>query len=253
MTELNNNPFSLSGKTVLVTGASSGIGKATAIECSKMGAVLVITGRNEARLKETFDLLCGEGHRMIVGDLTVKEDLEKLVKGTMALDGMVHCAGISGHKLFTYLKQEEIDNMFSINYLSPLKISQSLLKAKKVKKGGSIVFMASTSGILSSYIGGSLYSSTKGAVGGLVKGMALELASKKIRVNSVMPSMIETPIMNGGDVTDEQFEADKQLYPLKRYGKPEEVAYAVIYLLSDATTWITGTNLLMDGGRSISY
>lgn len=253
MTELNNNPFSLSGKTVLVTGASSGIGKATAIECSKMGAALVITGRNEARLKETFELLCGEGHSMIVGDLTVKEDLDRLVKGTMALDGMVHCAGISGHKLFTYLKQEEIDNMFSINYLSPLKISQSLLKAKKVKKGGSIVFMASTSGILSSYIGGSLYSSTKGAVGGLVKGMALELASKKIRVNSVMPSMIETPIMNGGDVTDEQFEADKQLYPLKRYGKPEEVAYAVIYLLSDATTWITGTNLLMDGGRSISY
>ena len=151
------------------------------------------------------------------------------------------------------LKQEEIDDMFSINYLSPLKISQFLLKAKKVKKGGSIIFMTSTSGILSSYIGGSLYSSTKGAINGLVKGMALELAPKKIRVNSVMPSMIETPIMNGGDVTDEQFEADKQLYPLKRYGKPEEVAYAVIYLLSDASSWITGTNLLMDGGRSISY
>ena len=238
---------------MLVTGASSGIGKATAIECSKMGAILVLNGRNEARLEETFEHLSGDGHRMIVGDLTVEEDLNKLVAEVKSLDGIVHCAGISGHKLFSYLKQEEIDDMFSINYLSPLKISQFLLKAKKVKKGGSIIFMTSTSGILSSYIGGSLYSSTKGAINGLVKGMALELAPKKIRVNSVMPSMIETPIMNGGDVTDEQFEADKQLYPLKRYGKPEEVAYAVIYLLSDASSWITGTNLLMDGGRSISY
>lgn len=253
MIELYNNPFSLFGKTVLVTGASSGIGRATAIECSKMGAILVINGRNEARLKDTFEYLSGDSHRMIVGDLTVEEDLNKLVAEVGLLDGIVHCAGISGHKLFSYLKQEEIDKMFSVNYLSPLKISQFLLKAKKVKKGGSVIFMTSTSGILSSYIGGSLYSSTKGAVNGLVKGMALELASKKIRVNSVMPSMIETPIMNGGDVTDEQFEADKQLYPLKRYGKPEEVAYAVIYLLSDASSWITGTNLLMDGGRSISY
>nr|WP_303925607.1 SDR family oxidoreductase [Bacteroides intestinalis] len=253
MTELYNTPFSLFGKIVLVTGASSGIGKATAIECSKMGAILVLNGRNEARLEETFEHLSGDGHRMIVGDLTVEEDLNKLVAEVKSLDGIVHCAGISGHKLFSYLKQEEIDDMFSINYLSPLKISQFLLKAKKVKKGGSIIFMTSTSGILSSYIGGSLYSSTKGAINGLVKGMALELAPKKIRVNSVMPSMIETPIMNGGDVTDEQFEADKQLYPLKRYGKPEEVAYAVIYLLSDASSWITGTNLLMDGGRSISY
>ena len=253
MTELYNTPFSLFGKIVLVTGASSGIGKATAIECSKMGAILVLNGRNEARLEETFEHLSGDGHRMIVGDLTVEEDLNKLVAEVKSLDGIVHCAGISGHKLFSYLKQEEIDDMFSINYLSPLKISQFLLKAKKVKKGGSIIFMTSTSGILSSYIGGSLYSSTKGAINGLVKGMALELAPKKIRVNSVMPSMIETPIMNGGDVTDEQFEADKQLYPLKRYGKPEEVAYAVIYLLSDASSSITGTNLLMDGGRSISY
>ena len=218
-----------------------------------MGAILVLNGRNEARLEETFEHLSGDGHRMIVGDLTVEEDLNKLVAEVKSLDGIVHCAGISGHKLFSYLKQEEIDDMFSINYLSPLKISQFLLKAKKVKKGGSIIFMTYTSGILSSYIGGSLYSSTKGAINGLVKGMALELAPKKIRVNSVMPSMIETPIMNGGDVTDEQFEADKQLYPLKRYGKPEEVAYAVIYLLSDASSWITGTNLLMDGGRSISY
>lgn len=247
------NPFTLYGKTVLVTGASSGIGKATAIECSKMGAAVVINGRNECRLKETFHLLSGDGHQMIVGDLTDENDLHKLQDEITAVDGIVHCAGISGHKLFAYLKADEIERMFSINFYSPLKISQMLLKAKKIRKGGSMVFITSTSGILSSYMGGSLYSSTKGALNGLLKGMALELAPKHIRVNSVMPSMIETPIMNGGDITDERFEADKNLYPLKRYGKPEEVAYAVVYLLSDAAAWITGTNLLMDGGRSISY
>ena len=222
------NPFSMEGKTVLVTGASSGIGRATAIECSRMGAIVIINGRSESRLQETYDSLSGDGHQM-------------------------HCAGISGHRLFTYLKEGEIEQMFSINFYAPLKLSQLLLKAKKVNKGGSIVFITSTSGILSSYIGGSLYSSTKGALNGLLKGMALELAAKHIRVNGVMPSMIETSIMDGGDITQEQFEADKDLYPLKRYGRPEEVAYAVVYLLSDAAAWITGTNLLMDGGRSISY
>lgn len=253
MKEQNYNPFSLQGKRILVTGASSGIGKATAIECSKMGAMVIINGRNEERLNETYHQMFGEGHLIIAGDLTNEVDLEKLVVGVDFLDGIVHCAGISGHKLFAYLKKDDIDGMFAINYLSPLKISQRLLKTKKVRRGGSIVFITSTSGILSSYIGGSLYSSTKGALNGLVKGMALELAAKYIRVNSVMPSMVETPIMNGGDVTNEQFEADKNLYPLKRYGRPKEIAYAVIYLLSDASAWITGTNLLMDGGRSISY
>lgn len=256
MTNLNNNyynPFSLEGKRILVTGASSGIGKATAIECSRMGASVIINGRNEERLKETLGLLFGEEHQAIKGDLTVNEELESLVSQIESLDGVVHCAGISGHTLFSFLKEEEMKRMFSINFYSPFRISQLLVKKKKLCKGSSIVFITSTSGIISSYIGGSLYSSTKGALNGLIKGMALELASKNIRVNSIMPSMVETPIMNGGDVTDEQFELDKGRYPLKRYGKPEEVAYAAVYLLSDTTTWITGTNLLIDGGRSVSY
>ena len=257
MTDIENssnyNPFSLAGKSILVTGASSGIGKATAIECSKMGATVIINGRNESRLQETYGLLSGEGHRMLVGNLIDGEVLKRLQIEIPLVDGIVHCAGISSHKLFSYLKDEDIEQMFSINFYVPLKISQMLLKAKKVSRGGSIVFITSTSGILSSYIGGSLYSSTKGALNGLLKGMALELAPKHIRVNGVMPSMVDTPIMNGGDITQEQFETDKSLYPLKRYGKPEEVAYAAVYLLSDAAAWITGTNLLMDGGRSISY
>jgi len=247
------NPFSLEGKTILVTGASSGIGKAVAIECSKMGANMIITGRNPNRLQTTYDLLTRNNHQMLIADLTNVKDRETLIQKLPILDGIVHCAGISGHSIFSFIKQEEIDAMFSINFLTPFLLSQQIVKQKKVIKGASLIFITSTSGIISSYIGGSLYSSTKGALNGLIKGMALELASKQIRVNSVMPSMIETPIMEGSDVTSEQFENDKNLYPLKRYGKPEEVAYAVIYLLSDASAWVTGSNLLIDGGRSIVY
>lgn len=247
------NPFSLEGKTILVTGASSGIGRATAIVCSKMGARMLITGRNENRLTDTFQNLEGVGHESIIADLSTAEGRSKLLESIEKIDGVVHCAGISGHKVFQFLKEDEISDMFEINFNTPLLLSRDLIKKKKVNKGGSIVFITSTSGIISSYMGGTLYSSTKGALNGLIKGMALELATKNIRVNSVMPSMVSTPIMNGGQLTDEQFEEDKKRYPLKRYGHPEEVAYAVVYLLSDASAWTTGTNLLMDGGRSISY
>lgn len=251
------NPFSLKDKTILVTGASSGIGKATAIVCTKMGAKVIATGRNEERLLETVSQFEGEGHFSFIADLQKEQDRNSLIcflkENQLILDGMVHCAGISGHKIFQYLKEVEIDGMFEINYKSPLLITRDCLKKKLINKNASIVFMTSTSGIISSYIGGALYSSTKGALNGLIKGLAIELAPKNIRVNSVMPSMISTPIMNGGQLTSEQFEEDAKKYPLKRYGKPEEVAYAIVYLLSDASTWITGTNLLMDGGRSAQY
>ncbi len=247
------NPFSLHGKTILVTGASSGIGRATAIACSKIGARMIITGRNEARLNDTYQLLDGTDNKSIIADLSTPEGRTILLEATDKIDGIVHCAGISGHKVFQFLKESEISEMFEINFNTPMLLSRDFVKKKKINKGGSIVFITSTSGIISSYMGGCLYSSTKGALNGLIKGMALELAAKNIRVNSVMPSMVSTPIMNGGQLTDEQFEEDKKRYPLKRYGYPEEVAYAVIYLLSDASTWTTGTNLLMDGGRSIAY
>ncbi|MDE6288658.1 MAG: SDR family oxidoreductase [Muribaculaceae bacterium] len=247
------NPFSLAGKIILVTGASSGIGRATAIVCSKMGASLVVTGRNECRLNETVSQLEGSNHLSIIADLANQEGRDKLFNAIDRIDGVVHCAGISGHKVFQFLKEDEIQRMFDINFNTPLLLSRDFIKKKKITKGGSIIFITSTSGIISSYIGGSLYSSTKGALNGLIKGMALELAAKNIRVNSVMPSMVSTPIMNGGQLTNEQFEDDKKRYPLKRYGYPEEVAYAVVYLLSEASAWTTGTNLLLDGGLSIAY
>ncbi|HEY6142809.1 MAG TPA: SDR family oxidoreductase [Flavobacterium sp.] len=248
-----NNPFSLENKTILITGASSGIGKATAIESSKMGAKIIITGRNLKRLQETYDELEGDGHLIFQADLMVKDEFDALLSSVSTLDGLVHSAGIARHMLFDFLKENQLNEMMEINFKIPTLLTQVLLKQKKINSGGSIVFINSISGIMSSYIGGSIYSASKGALNGLLKGLALEYAPKKIRVNGVMPAMIETPLINESDVTEEQLKLDKLKYPLKRYGTSEEVAYAVIYLLSGASSWTTGTNILLDGGRTISF
>lgn len=247
------NPFSLREKVILVTGASSGIGKSVAIECSKMGAKVIITGRNEQRLGETFNELAGDYHVQIVADLSSEEGCAKLVDGlSVNVDGVVHCAGITHHKPFQFIDKESLDEIFAINFTAPTLMTNLLIRKKKLNKASSIVFIASTAGVVSAYVSGSLYGATKGAISGLVKGMALDLAPRKIRVNSVCPAMINTNILTDNQVTEEQLIEDAKKYPLKRYGNPEEVAYAVIYLLSDASQWITGTNLIIDGGLSVS-
>ncbi|EPE01266.1 SDR family NAD(P)-dependent oxidoreductase [Capnocytophaga sp. oral taxon 336] len=245
------NPFSLENKTILVTGASSGIGKAIAIECSKMGAKVVITGRNEQRLQETYGQLESAQRAYIVADLTKKEDIETLVNQIDSLNGLVNCAGLTIPKPFKFLQEEDIQEVMTVNFNAPLLLTQLLVKKKKLQKASSIVFISSISGTKVSYIAGSIYSASKGAINGICKGLALELAPQQIRVNTVVPGMVETNIVSGGEVTQEQLEADKQKYPLKRYGKPEEVACAVIYLLSDASSWVTGSNLLIDGGYTL--
>lgn len=245
------NPFSLENKKILVTGASSGIGKAIAIECSKMGARVIITGRNEERLAETYKELVGEHPAYIVADLTKEEDIEHLVALTDSLNGLVNCAGLTIPKPFKFLQEGDIETVMTVNFNAPLLLTQRLVKKKKLEKGGSVVFISSISGTKVSYIAGSIYSASKGAINGLCKGLALELASQQIRVNTVVPGMVETNIVSGGEIAEEQLEIDRQKYPLKRYGKPEEVAYAVVYLLSGASGWVTGSNLLIDGGYTL--
>ncbi len=245
------NPFSLQGKNILVTGASSGIGRSTAIECSKMGATVIISGRNKERLTETFNQLEGKDHQFVLADLNKESDLSYLVEQCVSLDGIVHCAGLAIPKPFQFLSKEDVEYIMSVNFEAPVYLTQLLLKKKKINKSSSIVFISSISGIFVSYVGGSLYSASKGAINGVVKGLAIELAPKNIRVNCVNPGMIFTDILKDGIVTQEQLEEDAKKYPLKRYGKPEEVAYAVIYLLSDASSWVTGTNLLIDGGYTL--
>jgi len=245
------NPFSLKGKTILVTGASSGIGKATAIECFKIGATVVITGRDEQRLNLTYSQLEGSGHLKLVADFKIEDELVALVNNIPEIDGLVNVAGIVKTLPFQFVNRVELMNIFDVNFFSPVLLSQKIVKARKLKKGSSIVFISSIEGTVTTHIGNSMYAASKGAVSAISKNMALELAAKKIRVNCILPGMVETPLINLGEITEEQLEADKRLYPLKRFGKPEEVAYAIIYLLSDASSWVTGSNLLIDGGFTL--
>jgi NAD(P)-dependent dehydrogenase (short-subunit alcohol dehydrogenase family) len=247
------NPFTLKDKRILITGASSGIGRAIAVECSRMGATVILTARNEERLNETLSLMDNpEWHQVIKTDLAQKEDLTNLVEQIEdKLDGLVHCAGFTIPKPFQFIAADDIDAIMEVNYKAPAIISQLLVKKRKLRKGASIVFISSISGVWISAVASSLYSSSKGAINGLAKAMAIELASKSIRVNCVNPGMIDTNIYGGGEISPEQLREDAKRYPLGRYGKPEEVALAVVYLLSDASSWVTGTNLKIDGGYTL--
>lgn len=245
------NPFSLKGKTILVTGASSGIGKATAISCSKMGAKVVVTARNEERLQQTLNELEGDGHKMIIADLTDTIQLELLVENIDKIDGLVNNAGFTIPVMTKFISEDKLKSILDVNTVAPILLTQKLLKKKKLGKGSSVVVTASVSGICCFSLGNVLYSTSKAAIGGFVKNAALDLANKKIRVNAVCPGMIETAILNDGTISREQLELDKQNYPLGRYGKPEEVAYAIIYLLSDAASFVTGANLIIDGGFTL--
>lgn len=245
------NPFSLEGKHILVTGASSGIGKSTAIECSRLGARLFITGRNEERLLETYSLLEGGGHVWICADLTDELQLDELVSKVERLDGLVNNAGMTKIVPTQFINKKDIGDVLGLNTVSPILLTQKLLKKKKLSQGSSVVFTCSISGVVCAAFGNVLYSVSKAAIHGFVKNAALDLASKKIRVNAVCPGMIDTDILSAGIISKEQLEVEKSKYPMKRFGSPEEVAYSIIFLLSDASSFTTGTALVIDGGFTL--
>jgi len=245
------NPYSLVGKTILITGASSGIGKATAIECSKMGAKVVVTGRNEERLNQTLSQLEGLGHLAIIADLASEEGVTTLVDQCPQLDGLVNNAGSTIMVPTQFITRDKLLQVLEVNTISPILLTQRLLKNKKLGKGASVVFTDSISGVNIASPGNVLYSTSKAAISGFVKNAALDLSVKNIRVNAVCPGMIDTHILDNGSVTSEDVEADMKKYPLKRYGRPEEVAYAIIFFLSDASGFTTGANLVIDGGFTL--
>ena len=244
------NPFSLEGKTILVTGSSSGIGQITAIECSKMGARVVITGRNAERLHQTFDQLEGDGHIQIIADLNAEADIERLVSECPELDGLVNNAGRGKSKPVNFIKMEDLQDVYQTNLFGIALLTKGLLKKKKLKKNSSIVFTSSISSYMTAP-GLTIYASSKAAVLAYMRTCAIELAPKGIRANAVLPGMVETKLINSGTYTDEDKANDLNLYPLGRYGAPSDVAFAIIYLLSDASAWMTGTELVIDGGRSL--
>ena len=245
------NPFSLVGKTILVTGASSGIGRAIAVCSSQMGAYVVITGRNETRLAETFSILEGGDHQQICADLTNSSELEKLIESLPKLDGIVNNAGIAKPLVLQLTEQEDVDEVMQINALVPINLTRLVLQNKKLNKGASLVFISSINGNNCAYIASSIYAASKSALTGFMKAVALELAPRGIRANCINPGMIETDLLKSASISEDELEKDRLKYPLKRYGKPEEVANAAIYLLSDATQWVTGSSLLIDGGYTL--
>lgn len=245
------NPFSLQGKTILVTGASSGIGQETAIQCSKMGAKVIITARNEERLKETLLMMSGDGNKMVVSDLTNQTDLDNLITNVDTLNGLVLCAGKPKTLPFQFCTRENFDDVFNINFYAPVELLRLLVKKKKLVKESSVVFVSSIGGVRAYGASNAIYGASKSAIDSVMKTSARELAAKKIRVNSVNPGMVETKLIHVGVISEEQLENDKKTYPLQRYGNPIDIALGIVYLLSDASSWVTGHPLVIDGGKTI--
>lgn len=243
------NPFSLEGKTVLVTGASSGIGQGIAVTCSRMGARVMVNARNEQRLQQTLSLLEGEGHEMLTCELTDHEAIVSMVGKLPKLDGIVHCAGIGERTLCKNIVEADVDKMMSANFKAPVMLQTEILRQKKINKGSSIIFVASIANESPS-IGNALYSASKGALISYANCLQLELAPRQVRVNCISPAMVWTDLIFKGGVTEEELKMDEQKYPLKRYGKPDDIANLAVYLLSDASVWMTGSNVRITGGAN---
>ncbi len=250
------NPFTLSGKTILVTGASSGIGRATAIACSQMGARVVLSGRNTDALNETRSMLDASdkeySHMIVTADLVSDEEIKRLVEESPMLDGVVSNAGVGKMSPIQFINRDELERVYSINTFSHILLTKELVKRKKLNRQASIVYVASISGYSNTAVANAIYGTSKSALASYVKYAALELASRGIRCNSVHPGRIETPLIMNDKLTEDDIKRDIELYPLKRYGQPEDVAYQIVYLLSKASIWVTGSQFVVDGGRSLN-
>ena len=253
---MNYNPFAIEGKTILVTGATSGIGRATAVECARMGAKIIAVGRNQERLDTLQnelknECLTNEGHLFFQCDLTDEAQVQVLVETISRIDGVACCAGVANMNPFAFVSHEEMERVFQINCFAPVMLVNRLLKAKKLGKGSSVVFVSSVDGPKIVQAGNSVYSGSKSALVGMARNMAIDLAGKKIRVNCVLPGTTDTPMIHTGSATDESLAETAKSLPMRRFAQPEEIANAIIFLLSNAASYITGTEITVDGGNSI--
>lgn len=243
--------FTLENKTVLITGASSGIGRGIAIACAEQGAKCILVARNEERLREVQTACGGEQHQIEIVDVADFAAVKELIDRIPPLDGVVMCAGVGdNHTPLKFLTAEFVDNLLGVNLRAPILMLATLEKKKKLNKCASVVMMSSMASFSPSPAH-SLYAATKGGLTAFVKGAALDLAGKKIRVNAIAPAMVNTPLINFDALTEEQRKANEALYPLKRYGEPEDIAAAAVYLLSDASSWVTGQQFVLDGGVTL--
>ena len=240
---------SLTGKHILVTGASSGMGKVFARMIAAEGAVVSLLARNEERLTQTLSSLNGEGHKVFVCDLTDDEQIKKVATELNPIDGAVFCAGINDYVPLKFVSQSKIEPIFKTNFYSQVILTQSLVKKKQINKGASLVFISSLSSKLG-VPGTLLYASSKAALDSAVRVMAAEMAPQGIRVNSICPGIVKTEMLSGTNISEEQFVEQEKEYPLG-LGTPEDVGYAVLFHLSDGSRWLTGQSMIIDGGYSL--
>ncbi|MFL5762664.1 MAG: SDR family NAD(P)-dependent oxidoreductase [Bacteroidia bacterium] len=237
----------LKNKNILITGASSGIGRAVSVLCDQLGAKTFITGRDANELSETASQLrnCGS---QIPADLVSEEEVQKLVSSVPALDGFVHCAGIINPMPVKFIRQKNIDDIMKINFNSAVLLSSGLLSGRKLNDGASVIFISSVSAD-HPYTGGSLYTSSKAALESFTKALALETASRKIRVNAIAPALVKTKIWKQAEEIyskDEVAEIESR-YPLG-LGEPVDIANLAAFLLSSSAKWMTGSIIKIDGG-----
>lgn len=243
------NPFSLEGKKILITGASSGIGRGVAVDTSKMGASVIITARNEDRLKITLSQMEGNNNRYYLAELSNKDELGYLIEELPILDGIVLSAGIIKTLPVKNINNDAIDQIFEVNILSSIRLLSQLLKRKKLAHGASIVMISSVS-TFNVKVGNSLYSATKGAVNSFAKAMALEVAKQSIRVNCIQPGFVPSSILENHGLGEDALKWYADRHPMG-FGTPTDIANACIYLLSDASKWVTGSIFTIDGGYTL--
>lgn len=249
------NPFSLEGKTILVTGASSGLGRGIAIQCSKMGARVVINGRNEERLQETLLQMEGESHVTVIADIATQEGIDKVAHEVSELDGYVNSAGIPSLISLKNISRDYMENILSVNTIAPITLTALLIKKKKLKKKSSVVIIGSINGCCIGNVGSAPYSASKGALSGFIKASALELAGRGTRINAISPGLVPTSMLGMTEEMYTRAELEEQMalkYPMKRLGEVSDIANGAVYLLSDASSWVTGQNLVIDGGYTIA-
>lgn len=248
------NPFSLDGKVILITGAASGIGRQCAVSCEAMGARLVLFDLNTEGLTETLGMLEGKAEHYLAGiDLTDFEATSQTVAQAVVscgrISGVLHCAGISTTLPLKMVSPDVLDKFFKVNVYSAYFLTKEVCKMGNLsKEGASIVFFSSVVGSFGES-GKSVYGMTKGALLAGAKSLAVELARKNVRVNAVSPGVVVTPINKDlPHIADPERRAALENQHLLGLGETTDVANACIYLLSDASRWVTGTNLFVDGG-----